>query len=648
MSRLYLVIFFSVFSYVFLFGQSELKNYLVFAKEKKLEGDLIHALAYYEKAIAIDSNTINILWEYAEALRAYKDYRKALYYYEKVFKREGGRLYPYSLINYGLMLKHNGSYEEALEVFKQGKKLYRGDRRGYLYLKTKQEMSACLWVKSALKDTAEINVQKLPAVINSSDAEFGHSLLDSTFYFSALKGDSVGQGQEVYDPNYYIQIYSSKISDEGVFFDGELEKSLSIPGYNVGNGCFSLDKKRFYFSRCKNVEGANKCKIMVARVSDEGFVDVDSLGAIINAEEATTTMPYVGSVDGDEVLFFSSDRVGGKGGLDIWYSVINNGNQYKEPKNLKRINSLDHELSPFWSKKENRLYFSSSWHEGFGGYDIFSSEYSNGMFGAPENIGLPINSKENDLYYFKTATGDSSFFSSNRIGVDYVDNPTCCTDVFLGIVPPKDTIQVVQPKETLAELNKRLPVTLYFHNDIPDPRSWDTTSRVNYLDSYKEYTKMLEMYKKEYAKGLNSEEALDAKDDIEDFFIEYVDQGVKDLFLFRDLLLEELEAGVQLKLIVKGFASPLAKSDYNVNLTKRRIASLVNYLKSYNDGVFIPYFEGNASSGGFVTVEEVPFGEDTSDKFVSDNLNDLKNSVYSRAAALERKIEIQSVQLVTE
>ena len=91
---------------------------------------------------------------------------------------------------------------------------------------------------------------------------------------------------------------------------------------------------------------------------------------------------------------------------------------------------------------------------------------------------------------------------------------------------------------------------------------------------------------------------------------------------------------------MKGFASPLAKSDYNVNLTKRRISSFVNYLNDYPGDVFDQYLESGA-----LTFVEVPYGEYTANTLVSDNVNDQKNSVYNRKAALERKIEIQSVTI---
>jgi hypothetical protein len=159
---------------------------------------------------------------------------------------------------------------------------------------------------------------------------------------------------------------------------------------------------------------------------------------------------------------------------------------------------------------------------------------------------------------------------------------------------------------------------------------------------------MLAKYQKEYSNGLSGENSDESKEDIESFFIEYVDQGVKDLKIFQELLLDELQKGRKINLTIKGFASPLAKTDYNVHLTKRRIGSLINYLSALDNGVFASYIQNTSENGGQLSFSEIPFGEYTANKLVSDNLNDQKNSVYSRAAGLERKIEIQSLNFFTD
>lgn len=642
MSRLYLVLFCFCVSFA---GntQDNLSKYLGFAKEQYDKGDYYYALEYYEKAMQIDSNTIDILWSYAETLRAYKDYRNAEKYYAKVYDREEAKIYPSSLLNWGLMQKQNGKYEEALVTFKKAKKKYYKNKKGYLYKKAKRELISTVWAKSAVIDTADVSFDRLPETVNTKNSEFGHGIYNGSLIFSSLRADSISAAEEVYSKSYRTHLYSSKKEDV-TFETSERMKDLFVKNLNTGNGSFSLDGSRFYYSQCTEKGYNYTCKIMVAQYNDGKWFSIDSLGDIINDPNANTTMPCIAQIGSEEVLIFASDREGGKGGLDLYQSKIRNGNQYLKIRAIKSLNSLDNEVTPWWDAKNKRLYFSSSWHDGFGGLDIFYSQNKDGRFDVPVNVGLPMNSPANDLYYFRQE--DSSYVTSNRIGVLYSKNPTCCSDIFVA-KPPKKVVPPTK-EETLADLNKRLPVKLYFHNDVPNPRSRDTVTNLNYMTTYTEYTDMLDKYKKEYSKGLTGDKSEGAKEDIESFFIEYVDKGVSDLALFKRLLLDELQKGAKINITVKGFASPLAKTDYNVNLTKRRISSLVNHMREDDGGVFAPYLDGTAPNGGKVVFSQIPFGEYTANQLTSDNPNDVQNSVYSRSAAIERKIEIQSVSYLEE
>src|SRR5690606_30568094 len=110
-------------------------------------------------------------------------------------------------------------------------------------------------------------------------------------------------------------------------------------------------------------------------------------------------------------------------------------------------------------------------------------------------------------------------------------------------------------------------------------------------------------------------------------------------------LFRSLEQGKEITLTIKGFASPLSKSDYNVNLTLRRVSSLINYLSEYENGMLLPYINGTAENGGKLNFVKVPFGEYQSVKTISDDIEDKRNSVYSPGAALERKIEIIAISI---
>ena len=368
------------------------------------------------------------------------------------------------------------------------------------------------------------------------------------------------------------------------------------------------------------------------------------LPAKVNEKGTNTTQPHVTMIEDKEYLFFSSNRVGGQGGLDIWHCEVLDGDTYSKPVNAgKTVNTLDPDICPYYDPKEGVLYFSSTWHKGFGGFDIFKVKGKPGKFHEPENMMQPINSSWNDFYYTVNKEGTEGFFTSNRLGSFFKKGPTCCNDIW-KVNFDKEGIEELQIIETLDDLNKYLPVTLYFHNDRPGPRSLDTIVPISYMVAFDRYKELQPKYRNEYSKGLKDNKEMEARLDIDDFFKHYVDKGVSDLELFTRLLLEELGKGEKIEVVVKGFASPLAKTEYNVNLTKRRISSLVNYLREYENGTFIPYLDKNAENGAELTFQKIPFGEYTANASISDDYYDQRNSIYNRSAALERKIEIQTVR----
>src|SRR5581483_549780 len=110
-------------------------------------------------------------------------------------------------------------------------------------------------------------------------------------------------------------------------------------------------------------------------------------------------------------------RAGGKGGLDIWYAVRKDDGTFEQPVNCgDKVNTPDDDITPYFVDERNMLFFSSTYHKGMGGFDIFKSEYKNGTFGEPQNAGYPINSSYNDIYYSVNKARDRAYVSSNRVG----------------------------------------------------------------------------------------------------------------------------------------------------------------------------------------------------------------------------------------
>jgi hypothetical protein len=189
---------------------------------------------------------------------------------------------------------------------------------------------------------------------------------------------------------------------------------------------------------------------------------------------------------------------------------------------------------------------------------------------------------------------------------------------------------------SLYELNKVLPVKLYFHNDEPNPDSNDTTTAFTYSETFEEYLKLKETYIRKLGKEQGATELTD--EEVDAFFENQVQQGMNDLTLFESLLRKELSIGNTVKVTVRGFASPLAASDYNRRLSLRRIASLKN--KWMKDEIFQKAFELKT-----LEIIPLPFGENQSKAGVSDDIKNEKKSIYSKGARLERRIEIESVSI---
>jgi hypothetical protein len=626
------------------YGQN-IKRFLKYGDQSYAEGDYYGASLYYKMALDVDSIDIEILFKYAESLRQYNEYEKAEWYYAKIFKKERGKLKPLAPFWLATMQKHNGKYKTAAATWKKVNRLYIRNKKSYEYLKSKQEMKSCKYAMRAMRDSADVAVSNLGESINTINSEFSAMITpDSTMYFTSLRSDNINENEEVHEAYYGIKIFEADPLGETWKTKSMLDTTINTQIMHNANGSFSTDGKRFYFTRCGD---DYKCDIYVSQLSGKSWGKPTKVAGKINGDGYTSTQPFVANVEGDEVLFFVSDMSGSIGKLDIWYSKITGGNQYSKPKNLgKNINSIDNEISPYYDGKDKQLYFSSNWHYGFGGFDIFQAGGTLNKMERPVHLKRPINSSANDMYYTINPKNGKGYLTSNRKGSFFKKGPTCCNDIW-GVQYPFEEEKDTLTYKTLEDLNKYLPVTLYFHNDEPNPNTLRPSTTKSYMKAYEDYLVLKPKYYKEFGKGKTGDEATFAKEDITEFFTDYVEKGVKDLAEFLILLKRELDKGYDVELTIKGFASPLAKTDYNVPLTKRRIMSLENYLDVYKGGVYKPYVDGTAASGGRLTFVRNAFGEYTARTGISDDLNEQDKSIFSPEASLERRIEIQSVHLAS-
>jgi len=613
-----------------LFGQT-LQDWMKLGDAAMEKNDPYGALRFYKNAMELDSMKGSLVYKMAEAYRGVQNYEKAVYYYDKIYRRDRGMLFEDVGMKLAEMQMQSGSYAEAKNNWRRVRDQFRDQPGSYAYQKAIQSLRSCDLAEKWMNESKPFSLNEAGDPVNSGDSEFaGHWQKDGKLSFSSLRGEYDERGR-LQSETYSIKTY---LADSALT---EVEPK-PIEGIEL-----STDYGNF-------VESTKGQKALVT-VDDEGrrnihFFDGLTWKKILPAEETDSsnyTHPAFGKFGDLDVLYFASDRNDGLGHYDLYFVELTKPD---EPTNLGPIvNSPGNEVTPFYRNDTHTLFFSSDWHHGFGGYDIFQSAFYEGSFSFPENLKAPFSSTANDLYYSFAPALKKGSLTSNRVSADNYGG--CCNNLFFfeeKEIEETDTLPVIA---SLEDLNKYLPVRLYFHNDEPDPRTRATETDQDYLETYRSYTRLLPAYRDEYRKGLSQPEGDQAEEAMDDFFLDEIDQGVSDLALFSELLQRELEDGARIELTVKGFASPLAATDYNVNLTQRRISSLENYLRSYERGALRPYLNETAENGGILRIAKIPFGEYVAEQMVSDNPNE-SNAVYSIAAAKERKIEIVSVTRATK
>ncbi len=580
------------------------------------------AFSYYQQASDLDSSSFEILNKYADAARLVKDYALALTLYERSYAKDNGKLNPNSLYYLAWMQKFNGQYEDAQRNFKKFIKKHKAKADEAIAQLADQQLKSAIWALNYKRPLELKEVELLPPAINTTESEVAPFADDKFYYASTAMGD-----------NASWNIYSIAPNETPIKID-----IAGLPaGAEISNLCV-LDNQ-CYFALAEN----ETVKIYTAQRSENGFVNAKEIETL-NTDGNINTMPYAYRKGNFTYIYFASNRPEGEGGMDLWIAQSEN-ESYTKPINLgNRLNTPGDELTPHFY--DGHLYFSSDWHLGFGGLDIFKSKEENGNYNKVENAGPPYNSSANDFYFTMDERNEVAYFASNREGSNAAtSNATCCNDIYQ--VPLNNPEPTSNPESEnrikLMDLMATIPVILYFHNDEPNPDVWDTTTTLTYMMAYHSYIAQLPTYLKENTKGVSAEMKEDAEQITHDFFELTVNKGVADLKLFSELLLEELDEGNSLKILVRGFASPRAKSDYNLNLTKRRTSSLVNFLSADSEGAFLKYINDTASNGARLEFELIPFGEVKAKKSVSDDIVDEKNSIYVRSACLERKIEIENV-----
>ncbi|MBK9736713.1 MAG: hypothetical protein IPO92_17840 [Saprospiraceae bacterium] len=406
------------------------RQFLEAAEKEYADKNFYGAMIYYNTVLEFDSKDPDILFKAAESARQFNAYSRAAEKYRYLVDTLNDDRHPEASFWLGQMNQKMGNYDEATKYYEMYASEYAGQDTFYT-ARVKKELASLIYAKSIVsKPKSNVKLEKLGEDINTPSSDIAANIYKDDLYFSSMR---------------FFEAKPEKLPSREVskiFKKSNNKEAEILPGYVnnrdllVSNSTITSDGTKIYYTVCNYINGSDiNCEIYRSNLDPNGNLsDETRLPDPINLIGSTTTHPHI-SMDkttGKEVLFFSSDRAGGSGGLDIWYSLIDPKFGFSQPVNIKEINTYNNEITPFYNISTDFLFFSSEGRESLGGYDIYKAGKTNDAFGSVLSLGIPYNSSYNDIYYFETSDGNAAYLSSNREGSLFLDDyfESCCYDIY--------------------------------------------------------------------------------------------------------------------------------------------------------------------------------------------------------------------------
>ncbi|MEO5905534.1 MAG: hypothetical protein ABIQ11_02325, partial [Saprospiraceae bacterium] len=407
----------------------------------------------------IEPNNVEFTYKLAEAARLYSAFTMAEKYYQEVANDNKANDYPATTYWLAYVKHRLGKYQEALDLY-QTYLIEHSEEDAELTTFALKNIEGATWAIDALtKADTNLELIHLGTEVNTAFSEFGATNVEDSLYYTSLR--FLGQDEPTEPAKPYSKVLISDNNAAGV-----LDSLLNDPTLHTANTAFNGARDRIYYNLCDYINGHDiRCDLYYRDIVDGEYGIAQKLPEPINVAGATNTQPHVGydPKTAREVLYFVSDRPGGKGKNDIWFSSIVDKDNFTAPENLVSLNTEFQENSPYYHRASNVLYFSSEGYIGFGGLDVFSSTNASGVWETPVNLGSPTNSSLDDAFYSVSDNEKEGYFSSNRLGSMYLspEDEACCFDIYyFSKVPIEVTLKVLTFNKHTGEPLNMVDVSL--------------------------------------------------------------------------------------------------------------------------------------------------------------------------------------------
>lgn len=409
-----------------------------------------------EKAIKEDKNYIDAWILKGDIAFVQNQFTAAEAAYQQTLVINPGYFYAYFLLaKVARALKNDDKTIEEVEKFLSFQPRAEKPKRD-----AEKWMRDARFRKEALKSPIDFNPVNMGAAINTEADEYwpGITADEQTFIFT----------RQVRDENFFISVRRDTAWQPAK----PLGPPVNTP-LNEGTVSISTDGLFIFYTACNREGGIGSCDLYFSKFDGQAWGPPRNMQKPVNSQHWEST-PSV-SFDG-KTIYFSSNRPGGYGGTDIWFTRFEN-NRFTEPENMgPNINTEGNEEAPFIHPDDKTMYFSSNGHPGMGDYDLFLSRRNpDGTWSEAVNLGYPLNNEGDERGLILSRSGKDAYYSTNglpgfggqdifRFSLPQHLRPQEAGYV-KGIVRDKETRKFVAATAELIDLSTGLPVVSANSND---------------------------------------------------------------------------------------------------------------------------------------------------------------------------------------
>lgn len=548
-------------------------------------------------------------------------YSKAIPYYEKVYEKQSDQKLAINLAN---SYYKTGNFIDAEKVYsKLLKEHTKNDITTFNYAKVLMTNGKYKEAKQQLLKYLEVHSQdKMARMLLTSCNSIDDRFIDSSLYklipiptqgftntFSVtgykdgivfIADNEVSRNKEKnpWTGTSYLKMYTMKKSQDGKWLNPELLAGDINGPFHEGPASFTSNDSTIYFTRSNyykdkmevNEDLENNLKIFRANLIDHKWRNLEELP--FNSDNHSVAHPAI-STDGN-TLFFVSDIPGGYGGSDIYKSNFIDG-KWTAPKNIGPIvNTPGNEVFPFFGDDEV-LYFSSDAHNSMGGLDVFTTSFNGKNWQTPQNLNYPINSFKDDFGFIIDNKTNTGFISSSRSNSDkiYEFNKYDPTFTLFGFAHQKDSetpVANVTVEITNKETGTVFPVTTNANGRFEVQLSLESTYALycTKLGCFTEADDISTVGLKtsaDFFADFELEEIIINKPIvIKDIYYDYDKWDIRpDAALQLDKVVKTLKDNPTIEIELGSHTDIRGKAKYNQVLSEKRAASVVDYL--INQGI---------------------------------------------------------------